>query len=118
MPATIQQEADGIWVLRVSGTLRKSELDAAQSVVSKAFAKSQSAKFLVMVENFQGWEKGGDWGDLAFFVEHGDKIEKIALVADPKWKDNLLVFAGAGFRKGAVEFFPTAQHAQALAWLR
>jgi hypothetical protein len=46
---------------------------------------------LVIVENFKGWERGADWGDRDFFVEHDHQIEKIAIVGDPKWELQTLV---------------------------
>jgi hypothetical protein len=64
---------------------------------------------LVIVENFKGWEHGADWGDVTFFETHGDWIEKIGIVADPKWEIETLAFAGAGFRHGPVKFFPESQ---------
>lgn len=117
MAATLQQEPNGIWTLRVTGTLRKSELDAAQTAAIKRLGPDAVARVLVIAEDFLGWQRGEDWGDLTFFLEHGDKIEKIALVADPRWEDQLRAFAGGGFRKAPVRFFPEAQLAEARAWL-
>jgi len=31
---------------------------------------------LVIVEDFKGWERGADWGDLTFFLEHDKEIDK------------------------------------------
>ena len=47
--------------------------------------------------------------------QHG--IEKIAIVADPKWELQTLMFAGAGVRTGQVKFFPMTQLGQARVWL-
>jgi hypothetical protein len=55
---------------------------------------------------------------MTFFDEYGDQIDKIAIVADPKWKEKLMMFAGAGLRPAAVKFFPAKELAQARAWLR
>ncbi len=52
-----------------------------------------------------------------FFVEHDQQIEKIAIVADPKWKPETLMFAGAGVRTGQVKFFPERQLTMARTWL-
>ena len=72
---------------------------------------------LVVAENFEGFERGADWGDISFLVKHDRQIEKVAIVGDLKWESDLLVFAGAGFRQGQVRFFPPNQLAQARAWL-
>lgn len=117
MGATIQRESNGVWTLRITGVLRKAELDAAQAAAVRDAETAEHVRALVIAEDFRGWERGADWGDLDFFVEYGNRIEKIAMVAEPKWESQLLVFTGAGFRKTEVKFFPTAQLDQARAWL-
>ena len=74
-------------------------------------------KVLVILEDFKGWEHGANWGDTAFFETHGHQIDKIAIVADAKWEVEILAFAGAGFRRAPVKFFPAGQLTSARAWL-
>jgi hypothetical protein len=104
-------------VLRLTGLLRKSEWDSALAKEAEDWGPETRVKVLVIVEDFKGWERGADWGDMDFFVDHERQIEKIAIVADPKWKLETLMFAGAGIRSGLVKFFPPAQLAQAQGWL-
>jgi len=117
MSLTAQYEAGNIYVLQVAGVLRKSEVDAVQSAAPKLFEAVDSIKLLLVAENFEGWERGADWGDLSFFLRYGDRISKIAIVADAKWEAQFLMFAGAGFRKAPVKFFTNNQLAEARAWL-
>jgi hypothetical protein len=117
MGVTIQQEEGNLRVLRITGLLRKSEMDAALETEAKKWKPETKVKVLVMVEDFKGWERGADWGDVSFLLEHDKQIDKIAIVADPKWETETLTFAGAGFRQGEVKFFPLKQLAQARAWL-
>ncbi len=116
MAVTAHQDKD-VWVLRITGTLLKSEMDGLQTAGAKEFQAGGTVKLLLVAENFDGWERGADWGDMSFFLEHGDKIDKIAIVADPKRKAEWLAFAGAGFRRAPVQYFPLDQLAQARAWL-
>ncbi len=117
MGATIQQEEGNLRVLKITGLLRKSELDAALATAAGELGLKARVKVLVIVENFKGWERGADWGDVTFFEAHGDQIDKIAIVADPQLETDLLMFAGAGFRRAPVKFFPVNQLALARAWL-
>jgi hypothetical protein len=103
--------------LRVTGLFRKSELDAALATEARQWGLATRVKALVIVENFKGWERGVDWGDMTFFGAHGDQIDKMAIVADPQWETDLLMFAGAGFRRAPVKFFSPNQLALARAWL-
>jgi len=118
MGAAIKQDEKGIWVLRISGALRKDELDAVQADTLATLELHDSIKLLVLVEgDFRGWVGDEVWNDMTFFVEHGDKITKIAIVGDPTWESRMLMFAGAGFRRAPVEYFAANQLAEAYAWL-
>jgi len=117
MGVAIQQEEGNLRVVRITGLLRKSEMDAALAAEARKWDPATRLKVLVMVEDFKGFERGADWGDISFLVKHDQQIEKIAIVADPKWEVETLSFAGAGFRQGQVKFFLLSQLAQARAWL-
>ncbi len=78
----------------------------------------QKAKILVQAEEFSGWGKEGDWGDLTFMHEHDPYIEKIAVVGEDKWKDQILMFVGAGRRQASVEFFFPDEEQDARDWLK
>jgi len=117
MGATIQQESGNVKVLRITGLLTKSELDAALAAEAGQWGPATRVKVLVIVEEFKGWERGADWGDTTFFAVHDKQIDKIAIVADPRWETEVLMFAGAGIRRGPVKFFPPNQLAHARAWL-
>jgi len=114
---TIQREEGDFLVLRITGLLRKSELDAALGAEARKWGSATRIRALVMMEEFEGFERGANWGDISFLVEHDRQIDKIAIVADSKWEVETLSFAGAGFRQGQVKFFPRSQAAQARAWL-
>jgi hypothetical protein len=118
MGATIQQDSHGIWVVQISGALRKEELDAVQAAGIKDLGPHDEAKLLVMVgEDFSGWVGGEVWGDMTFFYKHGDRIVKIAIVGDRKWETRMLMFIGAGLRRAPVKYFASDQLAEARAWL-
>lgn len=117
MSATIQKEGGRTWQFRIGGVLKKAELDSAQAAARQEIEKAGKIKLLLFLEGFQGWEKGADWGDMTFVADHGDAIEKIAIVGPPSWETETLMFVGAGFRRTQVKFFVPAQAAQARAWL-
>lgn len=117
MGVILQQENDNVRVLRIAGMLRKSEFDAVITAEAEQWSPQTRVRVLVLAEGFQGWERTEEWGDVSFFFEYGDLIDKIAIVADPKWETQMLVFAAAGLRRAPVKFFPSAQIASARAWL-
>lgn len=117
MSANLEQQADRLCVLRVSGDLKKSELDAVQSEFVEKIAGAGSVKVLVLLENFTGWERSEAWGDTDFFFSHRNDFEKIAIVGHPRWEAQILAFTGAGLRKGPVKCFSETEESKARAWL-
>jgi hypothetical protein len=117
MSASLEQHDDRLCVLRVSGELKKSELDAAQSEFVGKIAGAGTVKLLVLLENFTGWERDEAWADTDFFFSHRNDFERIAVVGNPRWEAQVLAFTGAGLRKGPVKFFPETDESEARAWL-
>ncbi len=50
-------------------------------------------------------------------MKHGDAIERIAIVGPSRWRDHMLMFAGAELRKAPVQYFPVGTDAEARTWL-
>jgi SpoIIAA-like len=117
MPIEIQYELNDIYVLRISGVLKRSEFAAEQNALARQIDSGSKPRLLVTLENFEGWERGTDWNDLDFMISHGGKIAKIAIVAEPRWETLALAFAGAGVRRAPVKFFPANELDQARSWL-
>jgi len=117
MPVQIQHQSDDISVLRISGILKRSEFGAEQSALARKIDMGSKPRLLVILESFEGWERGADWNDLDFLISHGGKISKIAIMAEPRWETLALAFAGAGVRRAPVKFFPPNELEQARSWL-
>jgi SpoIIAA-like len=117
MPVQIQHHSNDTHVLRISGILKRSEFGAEQTELARHVDTGSNPRLLVILENFEGWKRGADWNDLDFMISYGDKISKIALVAEPRWETLALAFAGAGVRRAPVKFFPPSELEQARSWL-
>src|SRR5438094_7764661 len=117
MPVQVHYQPDDICVLRISGILKRSEFGAEQSALARKIDMGSKPRLLVILEDFEGWERGADWNDLDFLISHSGEVAKIAIVADPRWETQSLAFAGAGIRRAPVKFFPPEELAAARAWL-
>ena len=117
MSANLEQHDDRLLVLRITGELKISELDAVQTEFEQKIAGAGPVKLLVLLENFSGWERSEGWGDTDFFFSHRNDFEKIAVVGHPGWEAPVLAFTGAGLRKGPVKCFPETGEPEARAWL-
>ncbi len=119
MPATLQHEGKAIYRLTISGLLRKGDLDRAQETLIAGMDHSPDgkARLLVVLSDFEGWDADSNWHDLTFYVRHGDRLDRIAIVGDERWRDHALMFAAADLRRGPVQFFGAGAIADARAWL-
>jgi hypothetical protein len=116
MSANLEEQSDRIFVLRIRGELKKTELDAVQEeMVGKITVRP--VHLLVILKNFMGWERNEEWGDTDFFFSHQGDFGKIAVVGHPVWEAQVLAFTGAGIRKGPVKFYPETGESEARAWL-
>lgn len=116
MGATLGLEGD-VHVLHVTGLLRKAELDEVQARAVANWEPETRGKVLVIVTDFQGWDRGDNWDDVTFYAIYNRRFDKIAIVGDPQWEAQLLMFTGAGIRRTPVRFFPSGQDSQARSWL-
>src|SRR5436190_3144787 len=93
-----EQTPEHVIVVRISERLRASEWLAAQRSVSELVNQGACSSILVIAEKFGGFARG-DWDDMSFQLKRDSPISRIAIVADPKWEDRMLLFAGAGLRR-------------------
>jgi hypothetical protein len=119
MGISLKQEQGDTYYMRITGLLKKSELDAMQAASAKVFDSDQSLriKVMIIIVNFQGWERGADWGDLKFYSKYGERITRIGIIGDPKRETEFRMFLGAGYRSAPVRFFPPDQLSEAREWL-
>jgi stage II sporulation SpoAA-like protein len=118
MPTTLQHESGNVFRVHVSGVLCQAELKEVQAAVAREIHRLGTIRLLFVLEGFEGWEPGAGWNDLAFYTEHDQDIDRIAIVGDERWREESLAFAGKDVRRAAVRFFPPEERAGALAWLR
>lgn len=117
MSLTMQHEHDNIFRVDVAGLLKKSDFDRLQSSMAAEIGRLGPIRLLFVLKNFEGWEPNQNWGDLSFYMKHGDSVERIAIVGDERWRSETLMFAAADLRRGPVEFFQEARLSDARAWL-
>jgi hypothetical protein len=117
MSVEIVNTSDGVLTIRITGTLRKSELTAAQKNAAEILQKRGDSRLLVVAEKFEGWEKGGDWGDLSGQKKLDAQIDRMAIVGEKRWEDVALLFTGKGIRHIDIEYFSPTELSRARDWL-
>jgi hypothetical protein len=114
---TISKETNGNIVITISGVLLYQDLIKIQNTAKGMLSSGVKANCLILAKDFNGWAKEGNWGDLRFMYQSDPFLNKIAVVGQGKWKDELLMFLGKGFRKAVVKFFFPEEENDARSWL-
>ncbi len=117
MAIKFRLDKGSIGLFNVSGILGKAELEQAQNECESAIQKMGHIKILVVLDNFQGWEKAKDWEDLSFSARNDAYIDKLAIVGDQQWKDLVFAFTAKGLRPVLIEYFGEGQEGAARTWL-
>ena len=118
MAHEIIEVSDNLVRAKLSGVMQIADQKALQAAGSHLIAQGRKARVLVVLENFEGWEKSPEWENIDFLMKHGDDVERMAIVGDPKWKDDALVFVAKGLRSTQIEYFVPSALALAEAWIR
>jgi len=117
MAFTILATTGPVISAKISGEIGRAEVGQMQAAALEAIRRWSKISALFILENFQGWKREGDWGDITFMTEHDKDIAKIAVVGDEEWRDLVYAFLAKGFRQAQVEYFLPADLAKARAWL-
>jgi len=112
MPVEIRHEGRRLLVGVIRGVLRKSELDAFQTAAADLIRREKTISCLIMLDGFEGWERGADWGDLTFMERHNDALEQVAIVGPSEHQDDVVMFTAAPLRAGRVRYFPSESEAR------
>jgi hypothetical protein len=117
MPITIIDATGPIVSAKISGELSKSEVSRMQATALETIRHCGKISALFILDNFRGWKREGDWGDITFLTQHDKDIAKIAVVGEAEWRDLVYAFLAKGFRQAEVEYFLPAELTKAGAWL-
>jgi len=110
---------DHVMRVRISGVMQVADQQAIQHVAADLLDHDPELRVLTILDHFEGWESSDAWGDdWEFLMKYGNRINRMAVVGEARWKDDALLFTGAGFRGTAIEYFPDSSLTEAEAWVR
>jgi hypothetical protein len=112
-----EHESEHLLVARLRGKLAKLDIEDFQVDVAPILQASGNMKFLVILEDFEGWEAGKGWEDTSFADANDQFLSRFAIVGDEKWRDKALMFSLAGLRPVDIQYFTSENEAAARAWL-
>ena len=92
-------------------------MEAFQAAVEPVFQSARKIGFLVILEDFVGWEAEKGWADTSFADANDQFLSRLAIVGEERWRDEALIFSLAGLRPVEIQFFASGDETAARAWL-
>jgi hypothetical protein len=103
--------------LRIYGVMTIADQYALQDKAKELIAEGHRPSLLIVLQDFEGWEKDSRWGDMTFLQEHGDAIPRMAIVGAERWRDQALMFTAKGLRATEIEYFEPSDLGRANEWV-
>ena len=115
----VQAGKGGIVHARITGEMAPADQKMLEGLASRLIDDGNEVLLLVTLDAFEGWKKDPGWEveDLGYQLEYGNRIARMAIVGDQRWRDPALLFVGKGFRDTEIEFFTPDAADAAQAWL-
>jgi hypothetical protein len=117
MPISLEHEREDVYRLDLSGTLHPGDFGGAQEALAGEIARTGPVRLLIVLREFDGWARGSGWQDMSFYISHGGRIDRIAIVGPARWRDEAMMFAAADLRRAPVQYFDEGAVEGARAWL-
>jgi hypothetical protein len=103
--------------LKMSGTVTEDDEDRCVEKAEIILEKERLEHLLLDWEHLDGWAKGARTVGTWFAMHHRALVERIAIVADEKWADEVLRITDI-FKAATVRQFAPRERAAAFAWIR
>ena len=112
MTISWEQEPDNLLVIRIKGKLNFPELINCQSDIEPIIQSTGKVDYLVMLEDFAGWDSDEGWADIGFAEENDEYISRFAFVGEEAWRDEIMLFMMAGLRRIDIRYFTSEEAAR------
>lgn len=115
----VVNEASGsdVVVVKMSGVVSASEIEAALPQIERIFEERERLRFFVELVGLESHALLAAWREATFFLRHRGKIERAAFVVSTPG-ERAAGWVGELFMGGESREFAKGEEARAMAWLR
>ncbi|WP_354625434.1 STAS/SEC14 domain-containing protein [Psychromonas sp. MME2] len=113
----VRVDEEFIIVVKAIGKLNHADYQVLSPMIDSALQKvmSSSAKVLVDISEFEGWELRAAWDDFKLGLKHGESFSKIAVYGNNEWRA-LGIKVSEWFVSGEIKAFD--DYEAAMMWLQ
>jgi hypothetical protein len=116
MPITITELGGDVVQVHLSGKLHKADYDQYVPAIEAIIERTGKVRFLMVMEDFHGWDLGAVWEDTKFDLKHHADIARIAMVGDKKWEEWMAKVCRP-FTGASIKYFDASEQAAARQWI-
>lgn len=117
MPIQLNEESGGkILVVHVSGRLVKKDYEQLIPKSKQLIQKHGKIRILFDMADFQGWDDWAVWEEVKLGIEHFSDIERIAMIGEEHWQQDIATFSKP-FTRAKLRYFDHTDSATARRWL-
>ncbi len=116
MPITITESSDDLLEVRLTGKLHKDDYDEFVPAVEAAIERAGKIRFLIVMDDFHGWDMVAIWEDTKFDLKHHADIARLAMVGDKKWEEWMAKICRP-FTGAKIKYFDATETDAARAWI-
>jgi hypothetical protein len=116
MSMQLTEEQEGkLLEVRASGKLSKEDYAQFRPELERLISRHGKIRILFEMEDFHGWSAGALWEEIKLDVKYSADVERVAIVGEKKWQQELAKFAKP-FTSAEVRYFDRENSVQARAW--
>ncbi len=117
MPVQIKEEDGGkLVVVQVTGKLVKADYEHCVPEFDRLIRQHGKLRLLFELSGFRGWEGGALWDEIKLDIKHFADIERLAVVGDKKWEQEMVNFYRP-FTSATIRYFDQHNATEARKWL-
>ena len=110
------QEKENVIYTVAEKELKDEDYERLIPLLQEKVRKFGMIRWYFEMRDFEGWSLSAMWKDFKFDVKNAENLEKIAMVGDKNWEDQLSKLMKP-FTKADVKFFNLDQKEEAKAWI-
>jgi hypothetical protein len=115
---SVENHIDNIVGFTLEGKIEEGEIEAIGKMMEEKLKTHDKVRMYAEIDNLKGYDSASAFfKDMKYTLKLWNKIEKAAIVADPKWIDNLTNLADL-LTPGDIKHFPPAEKTLAMQWLK
>ena len=109
---------DNVVAIRISGKIEAKDYEKLTPVIEKTEREGKPVRLFIRLEDIEGITGLAILKDIVTYFKHAKNMEKVAVVGEGDYKEDMWAKAASSFVKADVKYFPVEQQILAEDWIK